>query len=55
VYEGISGVLFSRGVEDSNLHVSLDVLRNANEAAYDLLPRGGRVVAVVVLSRDEER
>jgi hypothetical protein len=40
VYEGICGVLFSCRVRDSNLHGTLDVLRNE---AYDHLSCGGRV------------
>jgi hypothetical protein len=48
VYEGISC-----RVRDSNLHGSLDVLRN--EATYDLLWCDGRVVAVIVLSRYDEK
>jgi hypothetical protein len=46
-------VLFSRRVGDSKLHGSLDVLRN--EATYDRLSCGGRMVAVIGLSRDDEK
>jgi hypothetical protein len=46
-------MLLSRRIGDSNLHGSLDVLRN--EATYDLLSCGGRVVAVIVLSRENEK
>jgi hypothetical protein len=52
MYEGICGVLFSCRVRDSNFHGTLDVLRNET---YNDLSCGGREVAVIVWSRDNEK